>query len=204
MGYAGFFLKALALALGGAYAEVNYLPAALSFLRDPASSSSALMKGFGLVVGIWTLIGLWVLILGLSVGGARKTYIEKAKKDGEKDVEERYALPNLYAQGTSKHAKAFNCVQRSHQQILECLPQVMMMALFSGVFYPVTTFATSALWWQARRVWSSGYAASAGNPGERYSHPLAKFIWTGYLALFFTTLLASAKLLGVVPPAIAF
>ena len=199
MGYAGFFVQALTIALGGAYVEVNYLPAALAFLREPASSSSGLMKGYGLVVGAWTLIGLWILLLGLSVGGARKKYIEKAKKDGEKDVEERYALPNLYVQGTSKHARAFNCVQRSHQQILECLPQVMMMALFSGVFYPCTTFIVSALWWQARRVWSSGYAASGGNPGERYSHPLAMFIWTGYLTFFFTSLLASLKLLGALP-----
>ena len=55
--------------------------------------------------------GFWTLMHGFKVGKARTTYAELAKKDGEKDVDERYLLPNLYVQGTSKHVKAFNsCV----------------------------------------------------------------------------------------------
>ena len=32
-----------------------------------------------------------------------------------------YSLPNLYVDGDTKHSKAFNCIQRSHQQIFETL-----------------------------------------------------------------------------------
>jgi hypothetical protein len=44
---------------------------------------------------------------------------------GEKDAEARYSLPNLYVEGGTKWAKAFNCVQRSHQQAFETLPQLL-------------------------------------------------------------------------------
>lgn len=54
-------------------------------------------------------MGFWSVAHGMSVSQARTKYMELAKKDGEKDVEERYGFPNLYAQGTSKHVR--ECLQ---------------------------------------------------------------------------------------------
>ena len=108
-------------------------------------------------------------------------YKAKAEKDGEENCEARYSLPNLYVAGSTKHSKAFNCWQRSHQQALETLPQVYATTLFAGLAFPVTT-TLGGLWWLAGRItWATGYAASEGNPAARYSHPLAKGIWSGYM-----------------------
>jgi len=84
--------------------------------------------------------GFWALLHGFTVvGPARKNAIEAAKKDGEKDVEERYGLPNLYAQGTSIHARTFNCIQRSHQHIFETFTQTSISALVGCLSYPIAT-----------------------------------------------------------------
>lgn len=53
------------------------------------------------------------IIMGLEVGRARTKYIALAKKDVQENVDERYALPNFHAQGTSNHVQA----QRAHQHI---------------------------------------------------------------------------------------
>lgn len=69
-----------------------------------------------------------------------------ARKDGEKDVDERYLLPNLYAQGTSKNVKAFNCVQRSHQHIFETFTTVVVGGLAGAVTFPVCTAVSTFLY----------------------------------------------------------
>ena len=60
-------------------------------------SSSFLPCGYGLVVAVVTITYLWLLMTGMSVGAARSKYARLAEKDGEKNVSERYELPNLYA-----------------------------------------------------------------------------------------------------------
>jgi hypothetical protein len=90
--------------------------------------------------------GFWALLQGFAVGKARSKYAELARKDGEKDVDERYLLPNLYAQGTSKHAKAFNCVQRSHQHIFETYTQTVLGGLAGMIAFPVCTAFSSMLY----------------------------------------------------------
>jgi len=77
-------------------------------------------------------------MLGFSVGGMRSKYRELAKKDGEKDCEDRYGLPNLYVEGNTKWAKAFNCTQRAHQQQLETLTQFYVCILLSALQFPVS------------------------------------------------------------------
>ena len=57
--------------------------------------------------------------------GARKKCIEQAKAEGDKNAEERFSYPKLYAEGFSESAKLYNCVQRSHQQALESYPQFL-------------------------------------------------------------------------------
>merc|ERR1712146_274687 len=46
----------------------------------------------------------WLFNYGMSIGSLRKKYKEKARKDGEKDVDARYSYPNLYVAGGTKHA----------------------------------------------------------------------------------------------------
>jgi hypothetical protein len=55
--------------------------------------------------------GMWLVVYGLETGSLRKKYMAKAIKDGEKDAEERFGLPNLYVTGGGEHAKAFNCYE---------------------------------------------------------------------------------------------
>jgi MAPEG family len=106
--------------------------------------------------------GWWSLSYGfLVVKKARLEAIEQAKKDGEQDGEERYALPNLYAQGgTSKVAATFNCVQRSHQHVLETFTQAVATSLFASVHYPLAAAFNALLYSVGRHVISNGYAAS--------------------------------------------
>lgn len=90
--------------------------------------------------------GFWSLLQGFAVGQARTKYAELARKDGEKDVDERYLLPNLYAQGTSKHARAFNCVQRSHQHIFETYTQAVLGGLAGMISFPICTAISSLMY----------------------------------------------------------
>eukprot|EP01033_Poteriospumella_lacustris_P006193 gene6193-4450_t len=119
---------------------------------------------------------LALVVLGGKVGGARKAFTEKAKKDGDADAEARFAYPKLYAEGFSEHAKKFNCVQRGHQQALETYTQFVVLSLIAGVKYPVATIAGGLLWTVARFAWAAGYAS--GEPSKRYDNLLAVGIWT--------------------------
>ena len=196
------FLKAGAMALGMTYVEKKYLPSSLSVLTEPSITNSSvaalnfLPRAYGLVLLILTISTLWVTMYGMVVGDKRKVYMERAKKDGEKDAETRYKLPNLYVDGQSVHARAFNCVQRSHQQILETLPQYLFTSVVSGLCFPISTFAICTLWLVGRIVWAKGYASSEGDPSKRYSHPLSMHIWTSYLALFIMSLMTAVNILA--------
>ena len=60
-------------------------------------AASFLPTGYGLVILVLSATYLWLFVVGLSIGKARTKYSELAEKDGEKDIVERYQLPNLYA-----------------------------------------------------------------------------------------------------------
>ena len=120
-----------------------------------------------------------------------------AKKDGEKDVETRYALPNLYVDGNTKHARAFNCVQRSHQQAFETLPQLYVFTLIATLLFPVTAAVNVGLWLVGRMVWTKGYASSEGDASKRYDHPLAFLIFASFMAQFFVAVAAAGEIAGL-------
>ena len=105
-------LKCTGLALTGSFLETKYSP-------KNTAGPGGLSSYFAATPAILMITGFWMTAYGMKVGAARNKAIEQAKKDGEENVEERYALPNLYAQGTSKNVKEFNCVQRSHQHMFE-------------------------------------------------------------------------------------
>ena len=118
------------------------------------------------------------------MGKARIKYAALAKKDGETNVDERYLLPNLYAQGTSKHVRAFNCIQRSHQQIFETYTTVVLSGVMGAISFPICTAVSTFVYAVGRYQLSTGYAEAAeegGDASKRYKYPLAKFMWYGFL-----------------------
>jgi MAPEG family len=192
-------LKRLGVPFGvtlvASYAErVLLRKTSLGFLLE--ETPLGVPRGFGLTTCILVLTCFWMLFYGfLVVGSARSKYMDLAKKDGEPDVEERYGLPNLYAQGATKHVRAFNSVQRSHQQIMESYPGYLLMALLAAVYFPVLAAINCALWLYSRMVWTRGYATGE-NPKDRYSHPHSRWFWTNMNVLFLLALLSSVNLVA--------
>lgn len=186
-----FFLgKAISVTLTGAYLETRFVPATLSSSNPPLGLS----PWFGLAPGILTFVGFWAFTHGLSVGRARQKAIEDAKKDGEKEVDERYGLPNLYAQGTSKHARIFNAIQRSHQQIFETYTLATLAGITAAIQYPIFA-AVSCLVYAAGRIsFSLNYANSQGDASKRYSSKIARFLWYAMINNTFLAFLSCANI----------
>ena len=112
-------------------------------------------------------------------------------------MDARYALPNLYVDGNSAHARAFNCVQRSHQQAFETLPQLLFFTATASLAYPLAAAANVALWLVGRVTWSAGYANSNGDPAKRYDHPLAFLIFASFMSQFFVAVAAAGAVAGL-------
>jgi len=107
------YIPSTLLALGGAYFESNLLSSTpLNFLISPSAELNGMPKAFGLSLGILSVAGFWVSLYGMKIGGLRKKFKAMAAKNGEKDTEARYSYPNLYVDGQTKPAKAFNCTYR--------------------------------------------------------------------------------------------
>lgn len=89
--------EALFYSLSATFIEKKIFPKiGLGFLADETYLFH-LPRGYGLLVLVLSITYLWVLMQGIAVAHARADYMAKAEKDGEKDVKERYAYPNLYA-----------------------------------------------------------------------------------------------------------
>ena len=184
-------ITSMAMALAGGFSEKNLVPSI--YLTEPSSVGPP--RAFGFVVATLIVTFIWLLTHSMTVGAARTKCKELASKDGEKDVELRYSLPNLYVDGTSKHARAFNCVQRSHQQILETLTMYVFAACAAGIQFPLFTTIICALSLVSRRQWVKGYAQSEGDPMKRYSLPFSKFFWKGLLTLSFLSLASAGHMI---------
>lgn len=157
----------------GTFVESKYGPKDTS---GPGGVSSL----FGVTPAILSAFGFWVTVYGVSVvGKARSKYKELAIEDGEENAEDRYSYPNLYVEGNSKHAKAFNCVQRSHQHMFENLTQVVLSAMTGAVSYPITTALATLVFVVGRYKFTMGYAHSEGEASKRYSSSLAIYMWYG-------------------------
>ena len=102
-----------------------------------------------------------------------------------------------YVDGNTKHARAFNCVQRSHQQAFETLPQFLLFTFAAALVFPITSAVNVLMWMYGRIVWSTGYACSEGNAEKRYEHPLAFLIFSSVMAQFFLALAAGGEILGL-------
>ena len=193
---ASMFAKGIAFALGGSYAERKFLPDMVPALFAQ-SSVAGLPQSYCLCLGSVAVYGFWLLNYSMKVGGARKTYMEKARKDGEKNVDLRYSLPNLYVEGNTKHSKAFNCVQRSHQQQLETIASFSAFVLIGGLSFPVTSGCAGMLYTLSRTFWAEGYAEGEGDASQRYSHPLSGLFWQALLASFLLTMMTCVETSGL-------
>lgn len=150
-------------------------------------------KGKGLTEFVLIGTGFWVMIYGFQIGSSRSKIIEDAKKDGEQDVEERYNLPNLYAQGTSQHVKKFNCMQRSHQHILETFTQLCVAGLTAAVHFPIASAFTTLLYAIGRFQLSNGYAQADGDASKRYNSKFSKCTWYGLVSTIALGLISAGK-----------
>lgn len=103
------------------------------------------------VAGSIAATGLVSQFLAVRVAVARKTY----------GVE----YPALYADGNSDDAIQFNCIQRSHQNMLEYLPNALASQLVMGLVFPKVAGIMGASWALARLVYAAGY--STGDPDKR-------------------------------------
>lgn len=136
-----------------------------------------LSRYYSLTPAILIAGGFWITTYGYTVGTARRKAINQAKEDGEKHIMERYGLPNLYAQGTSKNVKEFNSVQRSYQQCFEHYTQIVLTGMVGAICYPCTTAISTFLYFVGRYKFTTGYGT--GNPKNRYSSRLVFFMYYG-------------------------
>jgi hypothetical protein len=188
---ASILLKSATLAAAGSYLEAKYGP------PPNKDGPLGLSTWAGLTPLVFTCLSWWSFTYGFTVvSSARHKAIQQAKKDGEPDVDERYAYPNLYVPGTSKVAKEFNCIQRSHQHIMESFTQAALASLIASVHYPVAAGVNALVYAAGRRAMSNGYASGGGDPSKRYSSPLAMFCWYGILANLMLAGLSSLNMLA--------
>ena len=191
-------LQSLVLAVAGGLLETKFLPEKFNdpfkFLSE-TSPILPLPRGYALIIILHSITLMWLLVHGLSIGAARSKYKELAKKDGEKNVEDRYSLPNLYVDGNTKHSKAFNCVQRSHQQIFETLHMYLFCSMVSGLSFPLTVSVACSVWLYSRMKWVAGYSTSEGDAAKRYSQRYSGLFWKMMIVLLFLSFATAGKLL---------
>jgi len=79
------------------------------------------------------------------------------------------AYPNVYAEKAvaekSLDAMKFNCAQRAHQNTLENIPFVYVLAIGFGLKYPILAAYTVVAWVIGRIGYTRGYIT--GIPGKR-------------------------------------
>ncbi|KAL4087537.1 hypothetical protein PRIC1_013427 [Phytophthora ramorum] len=101
-----------------------------------------------LLVVLLQFVNLWG---GIKVGKARKLY--------------GVAYPEMYAEKSDKNAKAFNCVQRGHQNILENIPIFLALLFTSSIYRPQVAAIAGFIRILGFVLYMRGYAS--GDPKKR-------------------------------------
>ena len=184
---------------GACYAERVLLAPVLPALFAPSPLLGGLVsKLYGAVIGV-NVVGSSCMMLWLSFipGTARKRFMEKAKKAGDKDAEDRFGLPKLYAEGFSEEAKEFNCHQRAHQQALETYANFVICSVIGGIRQPLLTLLAGCLYIIARVKWAKGY--TTGDPINRYkaSGGWGHHVWTSLLTTMVCALSTGLGVSGI-------
>jgi len=191
---ATFLLTTVLGTIGSTVIERKVLQHVVPKLFEASQVAPPLPRAFGLVIFILTGFSFWLLVWGMHIGKDREKYMEKAAKDGENPEHvQSFLLPNLYATGGSANAHAFNNIQRSHQHVFETITQVYIGAIIGAFAFPVTSAIITLFWAYARTVWAKSYAAEG--PTGRYSNPMSRFIWRGYLANMLLCMLVGVEFL---------
>ncbi|KAF4318055.1 hypothetical protein BBO99_00007644 [Phytophthora kernoviae] len=128
-----------------------------------------------LLVVLLVFVNFWC---GSKVGKARKLY--------------GIDYPQMYAEESDKNAKAFNCVQRGHQNILENVPPFLALLFTSAVYHPNVAAIASLVRILSFIVYMRGY--SSGDPKKRLQ---GLFGYFGLLVSIGLSVEAGLRLLGV-------
>ncbi|KAG2431311.1 hypothetical protein HYH02_013442 [Chlamydomonas schloesseri] len=131
------------------------------------SASFAFPAEYGLVAGAVAVS--WFVhhgVMAVGVMSARKKY--------------GVSYPDLYATAencpNAEYRKAFNCVQRGHQNSLENQPIALALMMAAGVKHPITAAAAGLIYSVGKYLYFRGYAT--GDPNKRMQGGIS------YLGLF--------------------
>jgi glutathione S-transferase len=87
-------------------------------------------------------------------------------------IRSKSSVPYPYHYATPEQVKnnptayRLNCAQRAHGQLLENMPQTMLMMLLAGLRYPVATRWLGLAWMGLRTVYWAGYVYSSKTQGD--------------------------------------
>ncbi|CEG39730.1 GST, gst [Plasmopara halstedii] len=101
--------------------------------------------------------------------------------------------PQMYAEQSDKNAKAFNCVQRGHQNFLENIPLFFALNLTSSVYRPEIAAIAAFVRILGFIVYMRGY--SSGDPKKRLQ---GLFGYIGLLVMVGLSVEASLRMFGLV------
>ncbi|KAK9827409.1 hypothetical protein WJX74_000273 [Apatococcus lobatus] len=124
------------------------------------NASLNLAPEFGWVLGAAAFTGVVYMWQSIQVGAARRKYGVK--------------YPKMYADGESKEAQNFNCIQRSHQNTSEQIGPVLVTQALLGLYHPITAASLGAIWAIGRIVYAVGY--SSGDPAKRTPGSAVSFL----------------------------
>ncbi|KAG7400886.1 Microsomal glutathione S-transferase 3 [Phytophthora boehmeriae] len=128
-----------------------------------------------LLVVLLLFVNFWC---GIKVGKARKLY----------GIE----YPQMYAEKSDKNAKAFNCVQRGHQNVMENIPLFLALLFTSAVYHPSIAAIAGLVRILGFIAYMRGY--SSGDPKKRLQ---GSFGYLGLLVSIVLSVETSLRLLGV-------
>eukprot|EP00890_Picochlorum_soloecismus_P006587 jgi/Picsp_1/753/NSC_04242-R1_microsomal glutathione s-transferase 3 len=123
----------------------------ISGRRGMRPQALSVPDAYGYVLGSTALTALTTQWMAVRVALARSKY--------------GVSYPDMYADRSVKDGNVFNCIQRSHQNTLEYLPNVLALQALMGLQFPVAAAGLGVGWVVARILYSLGY--STGDPGRR-------------------------------------
>lgn len=129
----------------------------------------ALNDGHGYCMLVAVASAFVIAYGGIKVGGARKKY----------DVK----YPTMYLPEEHKNGKAFNCVQRAHQNCLENYPQFLMLLAIGAINRPHIAAVLGAIRVVGFLVYIISY--STGDPKKRLRGAVGYIGLLGLIGLSF-------------------
>jgi len=195
MKHAVMFKAFLIFSVAALFVETVILKRRLPRLYTKSPISTNIPVAYGMVM-FFNVIASCIVLKALAVRSmiARQLCKERAAQQGDKDAEQRFGYPNVYAEGFSEQAKLFNCVQRCHQHALETFTPYIVGSIIGGTQFPVTCCIGGLLWCVGRLVYSRSY--SSGDPTRRHEYLISYGIYVGVMMQMMATIFTAAGILG--------